>query len=56
MDWLGGLNPMNDYTDNVDSFKPNDEDNLYKKLKAYILLCRRYRDDRQKVVYISIKR
>ena len=46
MDWLGGINPMNNYTDNVNSLKPNDEDNLYKKLKAYILLCRRYRDDR----------
>ena len=25
MDWLGGLNSMDDYTDNVNSFKPNEE-------------------------------
>ena len=51
MDWLGGLNSMDDYTDNVNSLKPNDEDNLYKKLKAYILLCRRYRDDKKVLSY-----
>jgi hypothetical protein len=45
MDWLGGLNHANGYTDNVNPMKPKQENNLYKKLKAYILLCRRYRDE-----------
>jgi hypothetical protein len=44
MEWLGGINPHYEYTDNVNVLNPKDEDNLYKKLKAYILLCRRYRD------------
>ena len=45
MDWCGGIN-YNSHTfeDNVDLYNPELEDNLYKKLKAYILLCRRYRD------------
>ena len=44
MDWLGGVNESDGYTDNVNPMKPKQENNLYKKLKAYILLCRRYRD------------
>ena len=45
MDWCGCIN-YNSHTfeDNVDLYNPELEDNLYKKLKAYILLCRRYRD------------
>lgn len=45
MDWLGGLNHGDGYTDNVNPMKPKQENNLYKKLKAYILMCRRYRDE-----------
>ena len=46
MDWCGGINYGSEHTfeDNVDLYNPELEDNLYKKLKAYILLCRRYRD------------
>lgn len=45
MDWLGGINHADGYTDNVNPMKPKQENNLYKKLKAYILMCRRYRDE-----------
>ena len=45
MDWLGGINNVDEYTDNVNPMKPKQENNLYKKLKAYILMCRRYRDE-----------
>lgn len=46
MDWCGGINYDSQYIfeDNVDLYNPDLEDNLYKKIKAYILLCRRYRD------------
>ena len=53
MDWLGGINSAYEFkniesnkyfTDNIDVMQPEKNDNLYKKLKAYILLCRRYRD------------
>ena len=46
MDWLGGINILGEghFTDNVEVMVPEKNDNLYKKLKAYILLCRRYRD------------
>ncbi len=46
MDWLGGVNRLGrgHFTDNVEVLTPEKNSNLYKKLKAYILLCRRYRD------------
>ena len=46
MDWLGGVNTLGrgHFTDNVEVLTPEKNSNLYEKLKAYILLCRRYRD------------
>ena len=46
MDWLGGVNRLGrgHFTDNVEVLTPEENSNLYEKLKAYILLCRRYRD------------
>ena len=46
MDWLGGVNRLGrgHFTDNVEVLTPEKNSNLYEKLKAYILLCRRYRD------------
>ena len=54
MDWLGGLYNLKDeiwITDNVDVLNPSCEDNLYKKLKSYILLCRRVRDCKKAKVW-----
>ena len=47
MEWLGGINTLGFgyYTDNVEVLTPEKNSNLYEKLKAYILLCRRYRDN-----------
>ena len=48
MDWCGGVcysspeNYDNEYCDNFDIQNLKDEDNLYKKLKGYICMCRRY--------------
>jgi hypothetical protein len=53
MEWCGGIdynkpieitdgNHSNAYTDNFDIQNLKDEDNLYKKLKGYICMCRRY--------------
>ena len=47
MDWLGGVNRLGrgHFTDNVEVLTPEENSNLYEKLKRnYILLCRRYRD------------
>ena len=48
MDWCGGVcysspeNYDNKYCDNFDIQNLKNEDNLYKKLKGYICMCRRY--------------
>ena len=48
MEWCGGVcysspeNYDNEYCDNFDIQNLKDEDNLYKKLKGYICICRRY--------------
>ena len=48
MEWCGGVcysspeNYDNEYCDNFDIQNLKDEDNLYKKLKGYICMCRRY--------------
>ena len=48
MEWCGGVcysspeNYDNKYCDNFDIQNLKDEDNLYKKLKGYICMCRRY--------------
>jgi len=47
-DWSSGITHHIAF-DNVDILNPADEDNLYKKLKAYILLIRRFRDRGSKV-------
>ena len=55
MEWLGGINHADGYTDNVNPMKPKQEKNLYRKLKAYILLCRRYRDGEIKITEQEMK-
>ena len=48
MDWCGGVcysspeNYDNKYCDNFDIQNLKNEDNLYKKIKGYICMCRRY--------------
>ena len=48
MEWCGGVcysspeNYDNKYCDNFDIQNLKNEDNLYKKLKGYICMCRRY--------------
>mgnify|MGYP003633547280 FL=1 len=48
MEWCGGVcysspeNFDNEYCDNFDIQNLKNEDNLYKKLKGYICMCRRY--------------
>ena len=48
MEWCGGVcyggqeNLDNKYCDNFDIQNLKNEDNLYKKLKGYICMCRRY--------------
>jgi hypothetical protein len=49
IDWLDGINESTGFTDNIEVMVPEKNDNLYKKLKAYILLCRRYRDRKKEV-------
>ena len=48
MEWCGGVcysspeNFDNEYCDNFDIQNLKNEDNIYKKLKGYICMCRRY--------------